>query len=110
MRALRFDQKQIIGIDELRAVGGIGLQPGDLILAINGTPLDDPQRGMEIFNTIGSSDRVSVTIERNGQPQDLTLNTAQIMLPEASPPGPQNATPLLAPRPRADSLTAPPVE
>jgi general secretion pathway protein C len=67
----------------------LGLQPGDLVLSINGTPLDDPQRGMEIFNTIGTSDRVSVTVERNGQSQELTLNTAQIMLPDANstPPG-----------------------
>jgi len=66
----------------------LGLQPGDLVLSINGTPLDDPQRGMEIFNTIGSSDRVSVTVERNGQSQELTLNTAQIMLPDANSPPP----------------------
>ena len=39
----------------------LGLQPGDLVLSINGTPLDDPQRGMEIFNTMGTSDRVTVT-------------------------------------------------
>jgi len=66
----------------------LGLQPGDLVLSINGTPLDDPQRGMEIFNTIGTSDRVTVTVERNGQPQDLTLNMAQLNVPESS--GPDN--------------------
>jgi len=66
----------------------LGLQPGDLVLSINGTPLDDPQRGMEIFNTIGTSDRVTVTVERNGQSQELTLNTAQIMLPDANTPPP----------------------
>jgi general secretion pathway protein C len=66
----------------------LGLQPGDLVLSINGTPLDDPQRGMEIFNTIGTSDRVSVTVERNGQSQELTLNTAQIMLPDPTNPPP----------------------
>ena len=70
----------------------LGLQPGDLVLAINGTSLDDPQRGMEIFNTMGTSDRVTVTVERNGQSQDLTLNTAQVMLPDASTP-PQGAAP-----------------
>lgn len=64
----------------------LGLQPGDLVTTINGTPLDDPQRGMEIFNTMATSDRVTVTVERNGQSQDLTLNTAQISLPEASAP------------------------
>ena len=62
----------------------LGLQPGDLVLSINGTPLDDPQRGMEIFNTMGSSDRVSVVVERNGQPQELSLNTATLTLPDAN--------------------------
>ena len=64
----------------------LGLQPGDLVLSINGTPLDDPQRGMEIFSTISSSDKVNVTVERNGQPQEITLNTAQMSLPDAAPP------------------------
>lgn len=64
----------------------LGLQPGDLVLAINGTPLDDPQRGMEIFNTMGSSDRVVVTVERNAQSQDLTLNMAQLSIPESTSP------------------------
>jgi general secretion pathway protein C len=66
----------------------LGLQPGDLVLSINGTPLDDPQRGMEIFNTMSTTDRVTVTVERNGQQQELTLNTAQITLPEATQPAP----------------------
>jgi general secretion pathway protein C len=83
----------------------LGLQPGDLVLAINGTPLDDPQRGMEIFNTIGSSDRVQVTVERNGESQDLTLNTAQISLPDPNAPAPPrgrpgaNRTPSFTPTP-----------
>ena len=84
----------------------LGLQPGDLVLSINGTPLDDPQRGMEIFNTIGTSDRVTVTVERNGQSQELTLNTAQIMLPDANSPPPGRAgqqrqiqTPAFTPEP-----------
>jgi len=56
----------------------LGLMPGDLVTSVNGTPLDDPARGSEIFRTIGSSDSVRVTIERNGQRQELTLNMAQI--------------------------------
>lgn len=69
----------------------LGLVPGDLVLAINGTPLDDPQRGMEIFNTIGSAGQVNVTVERNGQTQELTLNMAQVNVPDANgglPPRP----------------------
>jgi general secretion pathway protein C len=56
----------------------LGLKAGDLVTAINGTPLDDPQRSQDVFNTIQTSDRVTVTIERGGQKQDITLNIAQV--------------------------------
>ena len=56
----------------------LGLQPGDLVTAINGQPLDDPQHSQEVFNTIQSSNTVSVTVERGGQRQDITLNIAQV--------------------------------
>jgi hypothetical protein len=48
------------------------------VTAINGTPLDDPARGQEIFSTLGSSSEARVTVMRNGKQQDLTLNMAQI--------------------------------
>ena len=56
----------------------LGLRPGDLVTAINGTPLDDPEHGQEIFRTLGSSAEAHVTVTRNGQQQDLVLNLAQI--------------------------------
>jgi len=56
----------------------LGLKSGDLVTAINGTQLDDPQRSQEVFNTIQASDHVTVTVERGGQKQDITLNIAQV--------------------------------
>jgi general secretion pathway protein C len=56
----------------------LGLRPGDLVTGINGTPLDDPNRGAEIFRTLGSSSEARVTVMRNGQQQDLNLNMAQV--------------------------------
>ena len=56
----------------------LGLRPGDLVTAINCTPLDDPARGQEIFSTLGSSSEAHVTVMRNGKQQDLTLNMAQV--------------------------------
>jgi general secretion pathway protein C len=56
----------------------LGLKPGDLVTAINGQPLDDPQHSQEVFNTIQSSNTVTVTIERGGQKQDISLNIAQV--------------------------------
>ena len=60
------------------AFGRLGLKPGDLVTAINGTPLDDPEHGQEIFRTLGTSAEAHVTVTRNGQQQDLTLNLAQV--------------------------------
>ncbi|AMN47216.1 general secretion pathway protein C [Steroidobacter denitrificans] len=70
-----------------------GLRPGDLVIAINGTPLDDPQRGREIFDTLASSGQASLTVERNGQSHELTLNTAQITLPSADLAGSNSGAP-----------------
>jgi general secretion pathway protein C len=56
----------------------LGLRPGDLVTAINGQPLDDPQHSQEVFNTIQSSNTVTVTVERGGQKQDISLNVAQV--------------------------------
>jgi len=56
----------------------LGLRPGDQVTAINGTPLDDRDRSEQILHTLSSSSEAHVTVIRNGQPQDLTLNLAQV--------------------------------
>jgi general secretion pathway protein C len=61
-----------------RAFTSLGLRPGDLVIAIDGTPLDDPSQGEAIFRTLGSSSEAHVTVVRGGQQQDLTLDMAQI--------------------------------
>jgi hypothetical protein len=37
---------------------------------------------MEIFQNLGNADQVSVTVERNGQPEVLVLRTSQLSLEE----------------------------
>jgi general secretion pathway protein C len=58
----------------------LGLRPGDLIKDIDGASLSDPQQAMEIFENLGTADSVSVTVERNGQPEVLVLRTSQLNL------------------------------
>ena len=62
----------------------LGLRPGDLIKDINGQPLNDPTQAMQVFQSLGDTDEVTVTIERNGQDQSLVLNTSQLDLDEES--------------------------
>jgi general secretion pathway protein C len=61
-----------------RAFAALGLRNGDLVLSVNGTALDDPARGNDIFSSLGNSDQAHVTVMRNGQQQDITLNMSQI--------------------------------
>ncbi len=60
----------------------LGLRPGDLIKDIDGAALTDPQQAMQIFQSLGNAEQVSVTVERNGQPQTLILRTSQLNLGE----------------------------
>jgi|HubBroStandDraft_1064217.scaffolds.fasta_scaffold00863_7 general secretion pathway protein C len=75
------------------AFASLGLQPGDEVIAINGTPLDDLERGQEILRTLGSSSEARVTVIRNNQQQDLNLNIAQVAQEAESVSGPQTQTP-----------------
>ena len=56
----------------------LGLRPGDLVTAINGMPLDDPARGMEVMESMNSATEVTVTVERNGQSTQITIDNAQL--------------------------------
>ena len=60
----------------------LGLRPGDLIKDIDGAALTNPQQAMQIFQSLGTTEQVSVTVERNGQPQVLVLRTSQLNLDE----------------------------
>ncbi len=84
----------------------LGLQPGDLVTSVNGTPLDDPSRGMEIFNSLNSAAQVSVTVERNGQTQQLSLNTAQLSVPQPAQAAEAPPEPPAGPIPTFESAPA----
>ena len=60
----------------------LGLRPGDLIKDIDGQSLTDPTQAMQIFQSLGTADEVTVTVERNGQPQTIVLKTSQLDLDE----------------------------
>ncbi len=75
----------------------IGLQPGDLVTAINGAPLEDPQRGIESLRGIAQGASVTLSIERNGQQHQLTVDAAQAtqqlqQLPETEQPAQPEAS------------------
>jgi general secretion pathway protein C len=63
-----------------RQFAALGLRPGDLIKDVDGAALTNPQQAAEIFQGLGDKEQVSVTVERNGQPEVLVLRTDQLEL------------------------------
>ncbi len=61
-----------------RQFAALGLRPGDLIKDIDGQSLTDPTQAMQIFQSLGTAQQVSVTVERNGQPETIVLKTSQL--------------------------------
>jgi general secretion pathway protein C len=57
----------------------LGLQPGDLVTAVNGAPLDDPNRALETLQGVGAGPAVTLTIDRNGQQQQVTIDPAAVV-------------------------------
>ena len=72
----------------------LGLLPGDLITAINGTPLDDASRGMDILQTMNTASAVTMTVERNGQSVQVNVNNAQIAADAAAAAAQPEAIPV----------------
>lgn len=58
----------------------LGLRPGDLIKDIDGQALTDPSQAMQVFQSLGDTDQVSVTVERDGNPEVIILRTSQLDL------------------------------
>jgi general secretion pathway protein C len=66
----------------------LGLQPGDLVMAVNGAALDDPNRGLEILRGIGQGGAVTLTVERSGQQQQITIDPSAALQQMQAPPAP----------------------
>ncbi len=49
----------------------LGLQPGDVVININGIPLDQPNKGPEAMNTLASASDVTLVVMREGT--EITL-------------------------------------
>lgn len=66
----------------------LGLQPGDLVMAVNGAALDDPNRGLEILRGIGQGGAVTLTVERSGQQQQITIDPSAALQQMQAAPAP----------------------
>jgi general secretion pathway protein C len=64
---------QVFPVGNSDAFAKLGLQPGDVVTAVNGMPLDNPAESMGILNKLKTSEQISITFTRNGQQQTKVL-------------------------------------
>jgi general secretion pathway protein C len=53
-----------------------GLKPGDVVTSINGAPLSDPAQALQLLQGLAQSNSVTLSVERNGSTQTVTVSTA----------------------------------
>lgn len=51
----------------------LGLQPGDIVTAVNGIPLSDPGKSLQVLRQLKDGGNVNLTIQRNGRSQTVAL-------------------------------------
>jgi general secretion pathway protein C len=54
-------------------LGRFGLRPGDVVTSVNGVPLDNPIKALEILRDITGASQVSLEVERNGVSQSFAF-------------------------------------
>jgi general secretion pathway protein C len=59
------------------AFNKLGLRPGDLVTAINGTNLDDPSVGKDVFASLSTAATAKLSVVRDGRAQDVSIDIAQ---------------------------------
>jgi general secretion pathway protein C len=60
------------------AFEALGLRAGDVVTDINGTVLDDPSQGLQVFQSLGETSQANVTVLRDGVPQVIVIDTSQL--------------------------------
>ena len=78
------DSGQVVGFRvnpgaDAAAFTALGLEPGDIVTEVNGTVIDDPNRGLQVFEALGETTMANVTLLRNGAPQAVVIDTSQLL-------------------------------
>ncbi len=77
MRGARLDGFTVSGAGDAAVLRAAGLQAGDVILAVNGQPLDSLERIAALRGQLANSSVAEIRYERDGQVQTSTLGTGR---------------------------------
>jgi general secretion pathway protein C len=77
MRGARLDGFTVSASGDAAVLRAAGLQPGDVILAVNGQPLDSLERIAALRTQLANTSGAELRIERDGQVQTSTVGSGQ---------------------------------
>lgn len=77
MRGLRLDGFTVSTAGEGSALAAAGLQAGDVLLAVDGTALDSPERIAGLRRQLAGAASVTLRFERDGAVQTTTIRTGR---------------------------------
>jgi general secretion pathway protein C len=64
----------MFGIRPNALLGRLGMQNGDVLNRINGLEIASPDRALEAYSRLRTSDHITISVTRNGQPVNLDFN------------------------------------
>lgn len=70
----KFVGVRLNGGQHAAALNQLGLQPEDIVTAVNGVSVTDPSRIGPAISALSTAARIEVTVRRNGKPQTLTVD------------------------------------
>ncbi len=77
LRGARIDGFTVGARGESPALTATGLKAGDVILSVNGVPLNSLERVAELRDELTNTDAAEIRFERNGQAQTTTIRTGR---------------------------------
>jgi type II secretion system protein C len=67
----KFHGFRIAGLRDPSFWQGVDLKPGDVVVSVNGFPIERPEQAETAFESLDVASELHVTVERDGQPRDL---------------------------------------
>lgn len=65
---------KLFGIRRTSVLARLGLENGDVLRTINGYDMSSPDKALEAYTRLRSSDRLTVSVQRRGTPMTLDFN------------------------------------
>jgi general secretion pathway protein C len=50
---------------------GVDLRPGDVVLSVNGSPIERPEQAQTVFDSLPEANELRVAYDRDGQPREI---------------------------------------